>query len=164
MSGDGASTYDVAVGNQGEDDVNTIVLAGVDVTVPLEMDADGDPLQDDEVRIRSEDGFFEKVVRASDPDAEPIEDQRLILYHFRAIPPGAYRVHVNVGGRWVEVLRGLVVSRGEVVHAGRALTTERPNLKLGPGHADEPEPADDDEPGESDEPEYMDLNDAYEEG
>jgi hypothetical protein len=154
-----APRYAVAVGNEGEDDHNTIVLSGVDLSVPLEMDLDDDPLQDDEIRIRSEDGFFEQHVRASDADAEPLVDQRMILYHFRGVPPGVYRIQVNVAGRWVDVIRGLVVRRGGVVHAGSNLTTSRPTHSLGPA-APPPEPPEHDE-APDEESEFMDVNDSF---
>jgi hypothetical protein len=117
-----ASTHRVCVGNFGEDDFNTLVIDGMDLVIPLEMDLDDDPMQDDEIRLRSIDGFFEQVVRASDPEAEPKPDERLIYYHFRDVPPGAYRIEVNVGGVWALVVDALIVTRtGSMLH-GTQLT------------------------------------------
>jgi hypothetical protein len=160
-----ASTYRVCVGNLGEDDFNTLVVDGIDVVIPLEMDLDDDPLQDDEIRLRSLDGFFEQIVRASDPDAEPVPDQRLIYYHFRDVLPGPYLIEVNVGGVWVLVVDGLIVTRtGSMLH-GNKLTNERPTLSLGAGLVEDSEEDAADEqasPVSVDELEYMDLNDGFE--
>src|SRR4051812_42281272 len=54
-----ADTHEVALFNPGEEDHDTIVLSGIDLVIPLELDIDGDPLQDDEVRLRSEDGYYD---------------------------------------------------------------------------------------------------------
>lgn len=161
-----ASNHRVCVGNLGEDDFNTLVIDGIDLVIPLEMDLDDDPLQDDEIRLRSLDGFFEQIVRASDPDAEPKPDERLIYYHFRDVPPGPYRIEVNVGGVWALVVDGLIVTRtGSMLH-GNKLTNERPSLSLGSGLVQETEEdAEDEQGGEVssvDELEYMDLNDGFE--
>lgn len=165
-----ASTHRVCVGNLGEDDFNTLVIGGIDLVIPLEMDLDDDPLQDDEIRLRSLDGFFEQIVRASDPDAEPAPDERLIYYHFRDVPPGPYRIEVNVGGVWVLVVDGLIVTRtGSTLH-GNKLTNERPTLALGAGlvEGSEEEDEEDDQGAEAssvssvEELEYMDLNDGFE--
>jgi len=161
--------HPVCVGNAGEDDVNTIVLGGYTLVIPLELDLDDDPLQDDEVRLRSEDGCFERVVKASDPEAEPAPDERLLYYHFHDVPPGAYRIEVNVAGRWSKVLDGIVVKRTGPVVRGAELGAERPQVQLGSGVVgeaeDPPEPDDEDEDDEPDSPdalEYMDLAEGYE--
>lgn len=161
-----ASNHRVCVGNLGEDDFNTLVIGGMDLVIPLEMDLDDDPMQDDEIRLRSLDGFFEQVVRASDPDAEPSPDERLIYYHFRDVPPGPYRIEVNVGGAWALVVDGLIVTRtGSMLH-GNKLTNERPSLSLGAGLVQETGEQDEaDQGGEVssvEELEYMDLNDGFE--
>ena len=110
-------SYPVSVGNTGEDDHNTIVLGGVDVIVPVEMDLDGDPLHDDEVRLRSRDGSFEKVLLVSDPDVESDHDTRVANYRFRLVPYGIYDVSVRVGASWMELIHGLLVaSRGVLAH------------------------------------------------
>ena len=159
-----ASSFRVSVGNPGEDDFNTIVIGGTDLVIPLEMDLDDDPMQDDEVRLRSLDGFFEQVVRASDPDAAPAPDERLIYYQFRDVPPGAYAIEVNVGGRWSLVASGLIVTKTGSVLGASELNTERPSLALGSGLVAEDADDDDDDDGPTslEALEYMDLNDGFE--
>lgn len=121
----------VSLGDPGGADHNTIVLGGLDVTVPLEMDLDDDPLQDDEVRIVGRGRFYEQHVRASDPEAEALLDEQLILYRFHDVPPGVYRVQVRVGGRWRTVVHGLLVAREGARTASNRAAAERPVLKLG---------------------------------
>src|SRR5688572_16188799 len=60
--------HDVSLGNDGEDDFNTVVLDGAEVVLPLEMDIDGDPLQDDTVSLRSVHGLYEQTLTARSPD------------------------------------------------------------------------------------------------
>lgn len=163
-----ASSHRVCVGNLGGEDFNTLVIDGIDLVMPLEMDLDDDPMQDDEIRLRSLDGFFEQIVRASDPDAEPAPDERLIYYHFRDVPPGPYRIEVNVGGVWALVVDGLVVTRTGTMLHGNKLTNERPALALGSGLVQESDDADEAESGAGSSGssvealEYMDLNDGFE--
>jgi len=157
-------SYDIALGNPGEKDFNTIVLSGVDITVPLEMDLDNDPLQDDEVRLRSEDGHYEKILLASDADARPDEDKHLILYTFRLVPPGAYRISVRVSDQtWLDVVTGLVITREGAFIGDEKLGAEPKAV----AEASESPAADEppEEPEEQSFGEYVDVNDGcFEEG
>jgi hypothetical protein len=121
--------FDVAVFEEGASEHNTLVLGGAHIVVPLEMDIDDDPMQDDEVRLVAQHGHWEQHVRASDRDAEAKVEERVILYHFRDVPPGIYDVEVNVAGGWRKVMRGL---RSERKPNG-ALKSERKATKLGAG-------------------------------
>lgn len=141
--------HDVALGNAGEKDHNTIVLGGVDVVVPLEMDLDGDPLQDDEVHLRATHGYYEQVLSSSDEDVEADEDARLLYYRFKFVPPGAYTVAVNVRGRLVTVLRGLVVTRAGAFVSGKKLAAEFPQGKAAAPSGEDHEDTPDDAPGAS---------------
>jgi len=156
-------SYDVALGNQGEQDHNTIVFSGVDITVPLEMDLDNDPLQDDEVRLKSLDGLYEAILLASDPEVKPDTDRQLLLYTFRNVPPGAYRIGVRISDEeWMDVVVGLIVSKTGASLGGKTLGTKPDAVK-----PHEPAPAPKDEASEPLEPgkqslgEFVDVNDAY---
>jgi hypothetical protein len=113
MDDDTLACHAVSFGNPGEHDRNTLVLTGVDLVLPLEMDLDGDPLHDDEVRLCSAAGF-ERVLRVSDDDVERDFERRIASYRFRAVPPGVYDVATRIAGAWIDVLRGLVVKRAGV--------------------------------------------------
>jgi len=153
-------SYDVALGNLGEKDFNTIVLSGVDITVPLEMDLDNDPLQDDEVRLRSEDSHYEKVLFASDPDAVPDKDKNLILYTFRLVPPGAYRISVRISDqRFLDVVTGLVVTKEGAFIGDQKLGSEPESVA-----SVEPPPEPEEPPEEPEEEslgEFVDVNDGF---
>lgn len=136
--------HDVAVFEPGSDQTNTLVLSGVDLVVPLERDLDNDPFQDDEVRLRSEDGHFERILLSSDDDVEPSPDGTLLHYCFRCVPPGMYGVSVRVAGEWTSVLRGLVVERGKAFSSARVHPPERSD------EAPAPAPELDDRPDEED--------------
>lgn len=129
---------DVALLNPDEDDYNTIALTGVDIVFPLERDPEEDPLQDDEVRLRSEDGAYDESITVDDRDVE-IHDDRLFLYRFRDVPPGVYRVFTCVGGVWSEAMRGLVVSKRGVHYQGRRLDEGAPVIEIaGPPEREAP--------------------------
>lgn len=132
-------TYDVSLGNKGEDDHNTIVLSGIDIVVPVELDMDGDPFQDDAVRLRAEHGHFDQVLVASDPDVEIDTDSRYLFYRFRHVPPGAYRASVRIGDDWVPLLRGLVVTKDGAFVGGKKLGEDRPQSKPAEPEKDEGE-------------------------
>jgi hypothetical protein len=141
--------HDVALGNVGEKDHNTIVLSGVDVVVPLEMDMDGDPLQDDEVHLRAKHGQYEQVLSSSDEDVEVDTDARLLYYRFRYVPPGAYNVAVRIRDHLVTVVRGLVVTRSGVFAGGKKLDSAFPEAKAAAPDGDDHEDVPDEQPGES---------------
>ncbi|MRG90705.1 hypothetical protein [Polyangium spumosum] len=154
-------SHDVALGNPRGKDFNTIVLSGVDLTVPLEMDLDDDPLQDDEVRLRSEDGHYEKILLASDADARPDPDKRLVLYTFRLVPPGAYRIAVRIGAeKWLDVVTDLVVTKQGAFLGDKKLGTEPERV----AEETAEEPADDppdEAPEEEELGEFVDVNDGF---
>jgi hypothetical protein len=138
------ATHEVALGNLDEDDFNTIVLSGIDVVVPVELDLDGDPLQDDLVRLRSEDGYFDAILASSDPDVEPDTDGGYLNYCFRLVPPGVYRVSVLIAEQWVPLVRGLVVKRDGVFLNGEQLDDAPPEQRPAPAPDDEVSEDDDD--------------------
>jgi hypothetical protein len=110
MDDDTTACHAVSFGNTGEHDKNTIVLTGVDLVLPLEMDLDGDPLHDDEVRLSSPAGL-ERVLRVSDDDVEKDFERHIANYRFRVVPPGVYDVATRIAGVWIDVMRGIVVKR-----------------------------------------------------
>lgn len=107
-----ADTCDVALFNPGETEHNTIVLGGVDLVIPLELDMDGDPFQDDAVCLRSLGGDWEHVCLSSDPEVTAAQDRRHLYYPFHDVPAGIYRVDVRVADHWNTVISNLLVSRG----------------------------------------------------
>jgi hypothetical protein len=90
---------------------NTLVLSGIELIVPLEMDLDEDPLQDDEVRLSRIDGHFTRELKASDPDVTREEGGERLFYRFRDVPPGVYSIQARVGeDRWASILEGILVT------------------------------------------------------
>lgn len=142
-------THDVALGNKGEKDFNTIVLSGIDIEIPVELDMDGDPFQDDAVRLRSEHGFYDQVLTARDPDVEIDTDSRYLFYRFRHVPPGSYRASVLIGDRWVPLVRGIVVTSDGAFLGGKKLGEDRPAEKPADPEEIPGEGNDDDTPEES---------------
>lgn len=122
-------THDVALGNESEKDHNTIVLTGVDLVLPLEMDVDGDPLQDDEANLRSASGHYDRTLTVAHPDVTPDKDNGQLLYRFRDVPPGHYRVAVKVANRWVPVLRGIIITKNGAFVGDKKLETDVPEVK-----------------------------------
>jgi hypothetical protein len=120
------ATHDVALSNIGETERNTIVLGGVDVVIPLELDMDGDPFQDDAVCLCSVGGHWEDVRLSSDPEVTASRDKRHLYYEFQDVPSGVYHVDVRIGDQWTTVLRGLLVSRGVARLGDRTLGEEPP--------------------------------------
>jgi hypothetical protein len=109
---DADSTHPVALFNPGETEHNTIILGGVDLLIPLEMDMDGDPFQDDAVCLRTRAGGWEDVKLSSDPDVRPAPDTRHLFYPFEDVPAGVYSVEVRIADTWTTVLSDIRVSRG----------------------------------------------------
>jgi len=105
------NVYHVATMLPSQKGKNTIVLAGIDLVVPLEMDLDEDPLQDDEVKLVRNDGHFERILQASDVDVTREKDGERLFYCFRDVPPGLYSVLVRISvHEWSAVVEGIVVT------------------------------------------------------
>jgi hypothetical protein len=103
---------DVMLGSAGDARFNTVILSGIDLEVPLEMDLDADPLHDDEVRLLSEDGAYEAVLCASEPDVRADHGKNLYIYRFRFVPPGLYRIQVKTSDqKWATVITDIVVGK-----------------------------------------------------
>lgn len=139
------SRHAVALGRPGDPHANTIVLGGATVVVPLEMDPDHDPLHDDEVRLWSIHGGYDRTLFVSDPEVEPDVDGRLMFYRFEDVPLGVYRVAVCVAGAWHDLMHDLVVTKDGVFLGGKKLEADKPTLKAAP-----PAVLEDDAPAEPD--------------
>jgi hypothetical protein len=140
------ATFHVALGSPGDAHHNTLVLGGTDVWIPLEMDADNDPFQDDALCLRSVSGLYEQALTSRDPEVLVDAEKHYLHYRFEDVPSGVYQVDLQVAGRWVSVLSGIVVSRGEARVRDELLSEEPPAEGAAPDDIEE-EPGDD-EPGE----------------
>lgn len=105
-----ADSHSVALQNPGEKEWNCLAVPGIDIVVPLHEDLDCDPFQDDEIRLQSLAGGYEKIVRSSSPDATPDHDSAMIYYRFRAVPTGLYSIAVRIHGHWVDISHSLIVT------------------------------------------------------
>ena len=120
------NTHNVALFNPGESEHNTIVLGGVQVVIPLELDMDGDPFQDDAVCLRSHGGDWEEAKLSSDGDVTAAPDTRHLFYPFHDVPAGLYHVDVRIADRWSTVLSNLLVTRGKAWLGNQQLPSEAP--------------------------------------
>jgi hypothetical protein len=130
LAGDGGTgmreaTHDVMLTNPGEDGTNTLVLSGLDVVIPLQADLDGDPEQDDELRLRSLDGRVERILLASDADVTEDPGTSRFVYRFRDVPPGVYALDVRISDQeWAPVMAGILITTKEASWHGKALGSE----------------------------------------
>jgi hypothetical protein len=137
-----ADSYDVALFNPGDQDHNTIVLGGVDLVIPLELDIDGDPFQDDAVCLRSHGGHWEHALTSADPEVTAAPDKRHLYYPFHDVPAGLYHLDVLIAGQWTSVASNILVSRGEAWLGSRRLTGAVPDsIPARAGDDRTPEPA-----------------------
>lgn len=133
--------FDVMLGGPGDKAHNNLLVEGVDIIVPVEMDLDGDPLQDDEVWLCSVDGRPRRVLLSSSPDVERNEEKRLFYYGFRNVPFGVYNVTVRVGGKSYDTVRGLIVRRTGVFLGKERLPNQWTEKRSPPPPAEAPPPA-----------------------
>jgi len=141
-------------------DVNTLVLAGLDLVFPLEADLDNDPESDDVVRLWSDDGFYDRSLSRGDPDVEREGETSVLAYTFRDVPPGIYRLSLVVKGGQVDILRDLVVTRTDILHGGKPLGSDYDPSRLGtPDESVEEDSYDPDSDNEIDESFYGLEND-----
>ncbi len=141
--------YDVATSLTDDEYVNTIVVPTRDVIVTLERDEDGDPEQADEVFLRSLGTPERSVVigplKRGDADVREDEKTGRLVYTFRNVPFGAWRVAVNVGddekGRSAkELILDLVVRKQGVFAGAKKLGPKPPAAPIAPPVVREEEP------------------------
>jgi hypothetical protein len=99
---------------------NTLVIGGVDVVIPLEIDVDDDPRSHEHIRLCSEDGLFEAHLQAGGPDVRQDGDHPLLFCTFRDVPPGLYSLEVRIGNAWYKILASLQITRDEAQLGGQS--------------------------------------------
>lgn len=134
------STHDVATFDEDDGNIQVLILAGHDVIVPVELDAENDPLQDDWVSLRSVGGAYEAFLQPGMPDVEADVPNRRWYFRFRDVPFGAYRVELLVGEAWTELIPDLVVRREGVFAGGKKLGAAKPTEQVAPAAEVEPAP------------------------
>ncbi|MGH9901238.1 MAG: LysM peptidoglycan-binding domain-containing protein [Pyrinomonadaceae bacterium] len=108
------------------------VEPGWELIIPVEMDMDHDPEQDDELCIRSEDGSFERVLAASDAaHVRRDEELRRLFYNFGQVPELTYTVSVKIDEQWCDILHGLKVTADGLTVGGRPFETDVGEIELG---------------------------------
>ncbi len=121
---DDAYAIHVALGTTADAAPNTLVLAGIDLEIPLEADLADDPLHDDQVLLEGIDGS-RRILGVGDPDVRLDTDRRLYLYRFRGVPVGIYALSVGLSdGIWAPVLSGIVVKK-DGAHLGETALADR---------------------------------------
>lgn len=143
------TSHDVATFDEGDGNVNVLVLPGHDVIVPVEMDPDGDPLQDDGASLDSVGGAYQRFLHPGGADVEADQAKRLWYYRFRDVPYGVYRVSLHVGETWTYLFTDLVVRREGVFAGNKKLGAEKPKDGAAPSAELEPAPEPDLKEGET---------------
>jgi hypothetical protein len=139
--------HNVALFEKGDRHFNTLVAA-VDLVFPLEADLDGDPEQDDEVRLKSVAGHYVASLHAHDDAVELHPETALLLYRFEDVPKGVYTLEVRIGSRWSALLYEIEIRKDGVYVAGHRYDTTIDEIHAGIPHeketAEEPPDSDDD--------------------
>ena len=107
---DEALELHIAPAGKDDETFNRIVLSGLDVVIPLEIDLDEDPNTDDAIRLIDRDGGYKRVLEEGDEDV--VRDARAPFLNctFRLVPPGVYDVDVRLHNKWHTVIAGLEVT------------------------------------------------------
>lgn len=125
-----ARRHAVALFDEGSKSKNTIVL-GAELVLPLEADLDGDPAQDDEVRLASAGGDYEVVLHAHGDDVEIHPSKPVLLYRFRDVPRGTFTLSVKVGDHWSVLVPDLRVKKDGVYFGDQAVSGSIDDLAIG---------------------------------
>ena len=131
----------------GGDTFNTIVVDRTDLSVPVERDLDGDPLQDDEVWLKDAEGKVVRRLLSTDADVSEDSASGYRLYCFRELPFGVYSVWVNLAGQPYALLPGVVV-RAEGAFVGDERLDAEPVLPPRDTAEDSPAALDEGDEGE----------------
>jgi hypothetical protein len=155
MSEESLELY-VAPGLSDDNTFNRVVLAGLDVVIPLEIDLDDDPETDDAIRLVDRNGAYARVLEAGDPDMTRDGDAPFLQCTFRLVPPGVYDVDVRLHNEWHTVIGGMEVTRRDVRLLGESFVGERDLGEFAKTEpADESDAADDD--GDDDDADAVDC-------
>jgi hypothetical protein len=104
----------------------------IELILPVEMDSENDPHPDDEIRLRSEDGSFERSVSLSDPvRVERDAKLRLLFCNFGRIPRKRYSISLKVVATWADILHGLEVGPRGLRLDGKDFSSDLDDLHLG---------------------------------
>lgn len=128
--------HHVALFEQGDKHLNTLVTA-TDLVFPLEADLDGDPDQDDEVRLKSIGGHYVVSLHAQDEAVKLHPEKALLLYCFEDVPKGVYTLEVRVGTRWSALLHDVEVRKDGLYVDGHRYNTTVDEIHAGIPHTEE---------------------------
>jgi len=120
----------VAIGAPDAASLNTIVLGGTSVVIPIELVPEEDPLHDDEIRMWSTSGHYDRMLKIRDAEVDPNHDSRLMHYRFEDVPFGVYCVAVCAAGEWHDLMHGLVVAPDGVYLGGKHMPFDRSKLAV----------------------------------
>ena len=120
----------IVIGAPDAASLNTIVLGGASVVVPVELVPEEDPIDDDEIRMWSTSGHYDRTLKIRDAEVEPDHDSRLMHYRFDDVPFGVYRIAVCAAGEWHDLMHGLVVAPDGAYLGGKQLAADRPKLAV----------------------------------
>jgi hypothetical protein len=124
-------THHVALFDRGTRDKHNTIVLGTDLVIPLEADLDGDPEQDDEIRLRSLSGSYELVLHARDEAVKLHPEKPLLLYRFPELPRGSYELSVRVGDQWSVLVPEIKVSPDGVSIGGAKAETSLDDIFVG---------------------------------
>jgi len=138
---DEALELHIAPSNKDDTTFNRIVLSGLDIVIPLEIDLDEDPKTDDAIRLIDRDGDYSRVLEDGDDDVVRDAHAPFLRCTFRVVPPGVYDVDVRLHNKWHTVIAGLQVTSRSVRLNGESFVGTN---NLGEFAEADPVPADDD--------------------
>ncbi len=123
-----ARRHAVALFDKGSTKKNVIVL-GAELVLPLEADLDGDPDQDDEVRLVGPGYDVTRSAQADEVEIHP--DKPVLLYRFPDVPRGEYSLLVKIGDTWSTVVPKLSVKKDGVFVGDKAVSGSLDDLAVG---------------------------------
>ena len=100
----------VATSHPSDQTYNTLVLDGINLIIPLEIDLDNDPDTPDMVRLKSDDGGYEAILTAGQEGVEQDGDNPLNYFHFHYVPLGVFSIAVKIADQWCTIVASLRVT------------------------------------------------------
>jgi hypothetical protein len=109
---------------------NTLVLAGVNVEFPLEIDLDDD-YAEERMRLRGLIGEYDVTLCATDSRVRRDPDHPVLYFTFELVPPGRYELRAALRDQWVTVASDLRILPSGVLLGGAAVSGNSDLSKLG---------------------------------
>ncbi len=107
----------------------SLIEESADLIIPVQMNLDGDDEVKDELKIISEDGSFEKIIREDDKEnASKDMENELLFFNFGTLPDNKYKVQFKANNEWFDLIADLNTKESDPFVGGNSFIAKPTEL------------------------------------